>query len=216
MLEIWGRRSSSNVQALMWCVGELGLDHVRHDAGHTYGVTDTDAFLAMNPNGTVPVLRDHGGPPLWETGAILRYLACRYGEAPFWPQEPVERAQVDKWAEWAKINVALGFTGPIFWRVVRTPEPQRDPQAIGRALQRFNAVLDLAERRLQEQPWLCGTDFTLADIQFGHILYRYFDIDIDRPERPHLSRYHDRLMGRAAYREHVAVSYEELRGSLPA
>ncbi len=75
MLTIWGRRTSSNVQALMWCVVELGIPHVRHDAGHRFGGTDTAEFLAMNPNGTVPVLRDGDAEPVWETGAILRYLA---------------------------------------------------------------------------------------------------------------------------------------------
>lgn len=216
MLEIWGRRSSSNVQALMWCVGELDLDHVRHDAGFTYGVTDTDAFAAMNPNRTVPVLRDNGGPPLWETGAILRYLAARYGTPSFWPEDPVARAQVDKWAEWARINVAMGFTGPVFWRVVRTPEPERDPQAIATALTAFHAILGIAEARLQASTWLAGAAFTLADIQMGHVLYRYYDIDIARPDLPALRRYFERLMEREAYRAHVAVSYEELRGSLPA
>jgi len=56
MLTVWGRKSSSNVQALMWCIGELGLPYERHDAGHRYGGTDTPEFLAMNPNGTAPVL----------------------------------------------------------------------------------------------------------------------------------------------------------------
>ena len=41
----------------------------------------------MNPNGTVPVLQDEDSEPLWETGAILRYLGNRYGAAPFWPQD---------------------------------------------------------------------------------------------------------------------------------
>ena len=53
------------------------------------------------------------GPPLWETGAILRYLAGCYGAAPLWPGEGPARAHVDRWAEWANINVALGFTAPI-------------------------------------------------------------------------------------------------------
>lgn len=199
----------------MWCVQELGLEYVRHDAGFIYGVTDTDAFAAMNPNRTVPVLRDDGGTPLWETGAILRYLAGRYGSSPFWPCEPGERAQVDKWAEWAKINVAMGFTGPVFWRVVRTPEHERNQMEINEALGRFHATLKVAEKRLQTNEWIAGAEFTLADIQMGHVLYRYFDIEIDRPDWPGLRRYFDCLMGRAAYREHVAVSYEELRGSLP-
>ncbi len=124
MLEIWGRKTSSNVQALMWCVGELGLAFQRHDVGHKYGGNDTPEFLAMNPNGTVPVVRDDGGEPLWETGAILRYLGTRYGDTPFWPNELIRRTRIDKWAEWSKINVALNFTAPIFWRVVRTA-PQR-------------------------------------------------------------------------------------------
>ncbi|WP_420335808.1 glutathione S-transferase family protein [Roseibium sp.] len=215
MLEIWGRRTSSNVQALMWCVGELGLDYVRHDAGHIYGGTDTEAFFELNPNRTIPVLRDEGGPALWETGAVLRYLAERYASPPFWPEDPAERAGVDKWAEWAKLNVAMQFTSPVFWRVVRTPENQRDPAAIAAALELLNAKLVIAEQVLESNRWICGADFTLADIQFGHVLYRYFDIDIERPDWQSLRRYTDQLMARPAFREHVAISYEELRSSLP-
>ena len=114
----------------MWCIGELGLPYERHDAGHLYGGTDTPEFLSMNPNGTVPVLRDGDGEPLWETGAVLRHLAGRYGGAPFWPPDGPARARVDKWAEWSKINVTLGFTAPIIWRVVRTAPEDQDPQAI--------------------------------------------------------------------------------------
>jgi glutathione S-transferase len=58
----------------MWCIGELGLPYRRYDVGHRYGGTDTAEFLALNPNGTVPVLSDEDSEPLWETGAILRYL----------------------------------------------------------------------------------------------------------------------------------------------
>jgi glutathione S-transferase len=211
MLTVWGRRSSSNVQALMWCIGELGLPYRRHDAGHNYGVTDTPDFLAMNPNGTVPVLRDGNGQPLWETGAILRYLAGRYGAAPFWPAESPDRAHVDRWAEWAKINVALGFTAPIFWRVVRTAPSRRDPAAIAQAVARLDGLLDIAETQLSRGAFLAGDDLTLADIQFGHVLYRYFDIPIARRHRPALRRYYDALVTRPAFREHVMVSYEELR-----
>jgi glutathione S-transferase len=213
MLTVWGRRSSSNVQALMWCVGELGLPFRRHDVGHKYGGNDTPEFLAMNPNGTVPVLKDGEGEPLWETGAILRYLATRYGTAPFWPQDLLARTQVDKWTEWSKINVALNFTAPIFWRVVRTAPQDRDEAAIAEAMRVLSGKLDIAEARLARHAFLAGGDFTLADIQFGHVLYRYFDIAIDRRERPALRRYYDGLTTRPAFREHVMVSYEELRAT---
>ena len=210
MLTIWGRTDSSNVQALMWCVAELGLPHRRIDAGHRFGGTDTPEFLAMNPNGTVPVLQDGDAPPLWETGAILRYLAGRYGPESFWPADPVARADVDRWAEWAKINIALGFTGPVFWPVWRFPE-SRDPVALERALSALDAKLRIAEDRLSRHPFLVGDTLTLADIQFGHILYRYFTIDIARPALPALASYCARSTERPAYRPHVMVSFEALR-----
>lgn len=210
MLTIWGRTDSSNVQALMWCVAELGLPHRRIDAGHRFGGTDTPEFLAMNPNGTVPVLQDGDAPPLWETGAILRYLAGRYGPESFWPADPVARADVDRWAEWAKINIALGFTGPVFWPVWRFPE-SRDPVALERALSALDAKLRIAEDRLSRHPFLVGDTLTLADIQFGHILYRYFTIDIARPALPALASYYARLTERPAFRQHVLVSFEALR-----
>lgn len=211
MLTVWGRKTSSNVQALMWCIGELGLPYERHDAGHRFGGTDTPEFLAMNPNGTVPVLRDDGSEALWETGAILRYLAGRYGAAPFWPAEGLTRARIDKWAEWAKINVTLGFTAPVFWRVVRTAPAKRDQAAIAQAIAALDRVLDIAEAQLARGAYLAGDDVTLADIQLGHVLFRYFDIPIARPERPALRRYYDTLAMRPAFREHVMVSYDELR-----
>ena len=211
MLTVWGRRTSSNVQALMWCIGELGLECRRHDIGHRYGGNDTPAFLAMNPNGTVPVLRDGEGEPIWETGAILRYLGARYAGDPFWPADTARRAQVDKWADWAKINVAMAFTAPVFWRVVRTAPRDRDPAAIAAALGALAPKLAIAEARLARHAWLAGETFTLADIQLGHVLYRWFDIAIERPDLPALRRYYEALTTRPAYREHVMVPYEELR-----
>lgn len=211
MLQIWGRKTSSNVQAVMWCVGELGLDYQRYDIGHCYGGTDTPEFLAMNPNGLVPVIQDGDHPPLWESGAILRYLAARYADAAFWPAEAAARAPVDMWAEWAKLNISQNFTGPIFWQLVRTPERERDAEKVRLAMAKLVPFLQIADARLARQPWLVGEHFTLADIQFGHLLYRYFDIALERPDLPHLAAYYARLTARPAYRQHVMVSYEALR-----
>lgn len=211
MIRIWGRKSSSNVQAVMWCVGELGLEYERTDAGFTYGVVDTPEFLAMNPNGLVPVLIDEGLEPLWESAAIIRYLAARYGDDSFWPKDAAARSPVDKWAEWAKATFSLGFTVPIFWRVVRTAPKDQDPAAIAAAVMALDGKLDIAEAQLSRHAFLAGETFTPADIQFGHLLYRYFTIDIERRPRPVLERYYKTLMERPAFQEHVMVSYEELR-----
>ena len=211
MLTIWGRKTSSNVQALMWCVGELGLDYLRFDVGHRYGGTDREAFYQLNPNRTVPVLQDGDNPPLWETGAILRYLASRYAKDAFWPGDLLARTEVDRWAEWSKQTIALGLTTPVFWHVVRTPAAERDPQAIAAAVTALEQKLAIAEARLAGSRYLVGDTFPLADIQFGHVLYRYFAIDITRRPLPHLAAYYARLTARPAFRQHVMVSYDELK-----
>src|ERR1700756_5122005 len=78
MLRIWGRRSSFNVQKVMWLTGELGLQHEHIEAGGRFGGLDDPAFLAMNPHGRVPVIRDEAAT-VWGSHAILRYLAARHG-----------------------------------------------------------------------------------------------------------------------------------------
>ena len=83
MITVWGRRSSSYVQATLWCLAELGLEFERIDASLHHGVTNTPEYLAMNPSGQVPTLVDGSNPPLFESSAIIRYLAGRYGSAPF-------------------------------------------------------------------------------------------------------------------------------------
>ncbi len=211
MITLYGRATSSNVQAVMWGVAELGLDHERLDYGHTHGGLDDAEFRAINPHGRVPALRD-GDLAMFESCAILRYLAARYGDGgPFWPADPVARAQVDKWAEWGKVNLASAFTVPIFWARVRTAAADRDEPALARAIARFEDQIDALEAALAQQDHVAGDAFSLADIVIGHVLFRWFDIDITRRPRPVVEAYHQRLAARPAYREHVMVSYQPLR-----
>jgi glutathione S-transferase len=72
-------------------------------------------------------------------------------------------------------------------------------------------MLDIAETRLARQPYLCGEALTLADIQFGHPLFRYFDLPIERPDHPAVRNYYESLCSRPGFREHVMVPYDELR-----
>lgn len=211
MLTVWGRSTSSNVQPVMWCLAELGLKYERLDIGHVHGGNDTPAYLSMNPNGLVPVVRDGDEEPLWESGAILRYLANRYGAEPFWPSDASARAQVDKWAEWVKVTVVPNFTRPIFWQLVRTRPADRDAKVVAAAVARMAELMAIAERQIGDEGFLVGRHLTLADIQFGTLLYRYFDVDIQRPSLPAVERYYAALTERPAYAEHVMVSYQSLR-----
>ena len=213
MLTVYGRKTSSNVQALMWGIGEMALAVNRLDYGEVYGGTDTAEFRARNPHGKIPVLVTQTGEALFETAAILRYLAGLHGSDSFWPADPLARAQVDMWADWAKNDVARNFTGPIFWRNTRTLPERRDTAAISAALDVFEAELSVAETRLADHAFLCGPDFTLADVMFGHVLYRYFDTDLPRRPLPQVQAYYNRLTKRRAFQDHVMVSYDALRNT---
>ena len=101
MLKVWGRRSSFNLQKVMWLVGELGLPHEHIPAGGDFGLNDTPEFLAMNPHGRVPVI-DDDGTVVWESQTILRYLSARYGRGRFWSDDPGERSQAERWMDWSQ------------------------------------------------------------------------------------------------------------------
>jgi len=211
MITVFGRATSSNVQLVMWAAAELGLEVERLDYGHVYGGTDTDAFRAMNPRGLVPVLKD-GDLVVWESAAILRYLAAEYGQAgAFWPEDARSRARVDMWAEWGKNELSQAFTVPIFWSRVRTPAAKRNEAALARAVEEFEGHLDLLAGQLEGRDFVTGLDFSVADIVIGHLLFRWFTIDVPRRARPVVEAYYQRLTGRAAYRDHVMVSYAPLQ-----
>ena len=80
MLKIWGRKTSSNVQKVLWCCGELDIPFERVDIGGPFGGNQDAEYLALNPNGLVPTIRE-GDLVLWESNTICRYLAAtRHGE----------------------------------------------------------------------------------------------------------------------------------------
>lgn len=214
MITVYGRATSSNVQIVMWAIAELGLPHERLDYGHLHGGVDDPEYRALNPNGLVPTIRDRTGGDdvvLWESAAILRYLAHRYGAPPFAPDDPARRARLDMWAEWIKSSFVPAFNIGVFWPLIRTAAADRDDAALERAVEAVKPLARMLDERIGEGPWLDGGDFTFADIMVGHALYRYFTVPMARAETPLLSAYYDRLQRRPAFAEHVMVSYDSLR-----
>ena len=209
MITVHGRASSANVQIVMWAIGELGIAHKRIDVSGPYGGNHTPEFLAMNPNGLVPVIQDDD-LTLFESAAILRYLGARYGDDNFWPADPARRARLDMWAEWTKTTFVPAMI-PLFVQFVRTKEADRNAAAIETAEANLARVASIADKRIGDGPFLDGERLTFADIVFAHQLFRYATLPIKRQPTPDLDAYYERLSTRPAYAEHVMVSYDELR-----
>jgi glutathione S-transferase len=209
MLRVWGRRNSINVQKVMWAIGELGLAHEHIDAGGL----DTNEFGQLNPNRRVPVI-DDGGTVIWESHAIVRYLATRYGAGTLAPEDPGVRAQSDMWTDWALADLQPTFHGGVFWGFYRVPEAQRNWPMIRQAIARSAILFRLLDRHLEGRDFLAGDALTFGDIPAGTLLYRYFTLEIDRPALPNVEAWYERLKAREAYRTHVMVPYDDLKGRL--
>lgn len=213
MLSIWGRRSSFNLQKVMWLVDEIGVPHQHIEAGGRFGGLDTPEFGAMNPHRKVPVIRD-GNTVVWESHAILRYLAARYSPGKFWPDDPSARALCDQWMDWSQTTLQPAFLMGVFWGFYRTPEDRRNTEAIRRSVERCAGHFRLLNAVLANRAYLLGDSLSLADIPLGTHLYRYFGLDIDRPDVPHVEAWYERLQQHPAYRKNIMVPFEELYGRL--
>jgi glutathione S-transferase len=204
MLTVWGRTNSVNVQKVMWAVAELGLEHERIDAGGQFGGLDTPAYGAMNPNRKIPTVRDADGTVVWESNACVRYLAARHGEGSLWPSDPSTRAAADAWMDWQLSTLQPDMT-PIFWNLVRTPEPQRDMAAVRAAAERVARSWLILDEHLAGSRFVAGNELTMGDIPAGCLYWRYVNLDVAKPGLPNLEVWFRALKERDGYRHHVML-----------
>ena len=158
MLKIWGRNTSSNVQKVMWAIGELGLAYERLDVGGAFGKNKEPAYLAMNPNGLVPTLEEDDGFLLWESNSIVRYLAAKHQSAVLEPKDIKTRALASKWMDW-QLSVLAPAVTPIFWGLVRTPPEKRDPAAIAAGKSKTGDAVKMLDAQLGKTKYLAGDAF---------------------------------------------------------
>ena len=204
MRRVLGRVNSSNVMKVVWLLEELGLDYQREDFGGAFGGTDAAEYRAMNPNGLVPTLVE-GDYVLWESNAILRYLASAHaGDHPIWPPDLQARGSIDRWMDWQQTVLGPPM-GVVFWGLIRTAPELRDQAAIAAAGAKLERVYGILESILQGQPYVAGPEFTLADIAIGPQVHRWFNFGMERPEMPALRAWYERMLSRPAYARHVAM-----------
>jgi glutathione S-transferase len=211
-LTLYGRRNSINVQKALWTLGELGLPYDHVDAGGDAGGLDDPAFRAMNPHGKVPVLKD-GDAAIWESNAIVRHLCASYAPGRLCPTDLVQRAQADGWMDWSCATLQPAIGG-LFWAFYRTPAARHDAARIAQLTADCANAVEALDGWLDERLYLGGDTFSMADIPAGMLMYRYFEMDVARPEAPAVAAWRARLAERAPYREHVMRPFGELFGRL--
>ena len=154
----------------LWMLEELGLAyrHVPTDFRATSPLnTRTAEFLAINPNGHVPVL-DDGGLIVWESMAINLYLARKYA-GPLSPTRLEEEARVLMWSFWV-VNECERDCVAILLHRAALPEAKRVPASASQAAGRLKQPLRVLEAALLNAPFLAGERFTVADLNVAAVL----------------------------------------------
>lgn len=202
-LKIWGRKTSANVQKVLWACEELGLEYERFDVGGPFGGNDKPEYRVMNPTGLVPTVED-GGQILWESNSITRYLGRKYGMGKIYPQDLAEAAKAERWMDWQLAHLGPAFS-PVFWGLVRTPPEKRDPKAIAEAAKQTGKLWRVAESQLAKTKYLNGDNLSVADIPLGAFIYRWFALPIERPELLNLAAWYKRLCERPAFKAQIMI-----------
>ena len=203
MLKIWGRNTSSNVQKVIWALGEMKLPFERIDVGGAFGRTKDAFYLAMNPNSLVPTLEEEDGYTLWESNSIVRYLAAKHADRTLEPADLRTRANAQKWMDW-QLSVFAPAITPVFWGLIRTPPEKRDANAIAAGKEKTVAAARIMDAQLGRTQYLAGSEFSYGDIPVGIMIYRYVQLIPERPATPNLDRWYAAIASRAAFKEQVA------------
>ena len=204
MLKICGRANSINVQKVLWCCCELGLQYERIDAGNEFGITKTAEYQALNPNALVPTIED-GDFRLWESNVIVRYLAHKSGESRLCPVDIATRFDAERWMDW-RATVFWPALRPLFIQLIRTSPTKRDAAIVSRGESLSLAAARILDARLSDRTFLAGDHFSKGDIPAAATVHRWYELDIHHPEMPNLRRWYELIRQRRPFQEVVMTA----------
>ena len=202
MLKIYGTKSSSNVQKVLWCCGEIGLEFERLDIVETFGALKAPGYLALNPNGLMPTLDDDGFI-LWESNVVVRYLCAKHSLGKLCPSNLAQRADGERWMDWQQTSLVPQI-GPAFRALLRTPREEMPADKLAVVLQKAGDLWRMLDTRLATREYVGGASLTMADLSLGNAIHRWYKFPIEHPDLPHLRAWYDRCCQRPAYQQHIA------------
>ena len=199
MLKIYGTKTSSNVQKVLFFLEETGTQYTREDYGRQFNNTGGD-YLKLNPNGKVPTLVD-GDTVIWESHTILRYLASKLGKTDLYPTDLAARTQVERWMDWLLASVNYQYVQ--VFKDSKKPDAERAPTFAADAKE-LGAQLEILDKAMTGKPFIAGNTLTLADIALGPVLHRCLDFPIELPALINLRAWRDKLKEKASFKKATA------------
>ena len=197
MYKLLGRNTSGNVQKVIFLLEEIKASYEREDYGRQFENTTTPQYLAMNPTQKVPTLVD-GDLSIWESHTILRYIAAKEGSK-LLPTDLAQRTKVERWMDWLLAALNSAYLGG--FKDAKKPANERGADTVK------NLVTELAilEKQLAANPYVAGSEFTLADVAMGPIVKRCVAFPFDMPATPHIAAWLQKLGERPAFQKATAA-----------
>ena len=172
---------------------ELGVDYEVHSINITQGDQNSPAFLKISPNNKIPAIIDRdNGMSLMESGAILIYLAEKYGK--FLPKDSIARAEVNEWLMWQ-----MGGFGPILGQAHHFLHfnPGKSDYAESRFRSEVARLYGVLDRRLEGRDYICD-DYSIADMACWPWVSRYEWQQVNLADYPNVRSWYQRLLARDA------------------
>ena len=200
MLRLLGRKTSGNVQKVLWLLEEIQLAYEREDYGRQFGNTGDEEYLSLNPTGKVPTLID-GDNVIWESNTILRYLCSKTGSE-LLPADPAVRSNCETWMDWLLASLNTNYLE--MFKETKKPEEERGPK-LPEMSKALGAQLGILDGHLGANEWVGGAVMTVADIALGPICNRCLSFPVELPGLTNIDRWHKTISARPAYQKVVAA-----------
>jgi glutathione S-transferase len=199
-LRIYGVARTRAFRAL-WVAEELGLPYEHRPVEIGDAGARTPEFLALKPNGRLPVIVD-GDFVLPESLAITLYLAKKHSFGKLYPEKLEDEARVWQWSFWAIAEVDRGVN---IWSLhaVRLPQAERNAALREEALKVIASSFKVLDAAVAQWPFLLGSDFTIADLNVAAVISRAVDMDL--AAWPNLQAWLRRCLDRPAARAALAL-----------
>ena len=172
------------------------------------GEARTPAMRAKNPNGKLPILED-GDFVLWESAAMLAYIAAKAGRADLAPTTPRERAEVDRWTAWEGAHFGPAIRKVAFERVVKKLVGQGAPDeaVVKVGVAEFAATASVLEQSLGTKEYLCGR-LTIADFDLAPYAVLAASCGLDFGPYPNAQAWLGRMTARDSMKKTLAAARE--------
>ncbi|MBI5611513.1 MAG: glutathione S-transferase family protein [Gammaproteobacteria bacterium] len=195
-MKLYGHPWSSNSRRVQLLCEELKIPYSHETVDLMKGAQYTPEFQALNPNAKVPVIDDDGFV-LWESQAIMRYLADKHKANTWYPTEPKARAVVEQWLDWNQTRL-----GPEAGKIMYNTHfagDKRNDQAIEDAKKWLEKILPVMDGALAKRPYLCGAAITLADLAVATNVAYLDHCRYDLAPYPAIRRWFDALKARPSF-----------------